>query len=140
MRDKGIVDFFERFEKAINNGGVSEITNLYADSFLFGIGENVQAIKKEDFLKVLPKREGFFATVGLKKTSLTSVEEEGKLGENYSCVKTSWKMEYAKEGRPVIEDTTFATYILLKKNELYQIVFQLDHQDLMSRVQTLGLT
>jgi hypothetical protein len=139
VSDKGIVDFFECFEKAINTGGISEITSLYADSFLFGTAENVQAIKKEDFLKVLPKREGFFAAVGLKKTSLTSVVEEGKLGENYSCVRTGWKMEYVKEGRPVIEDTASASYILLKKNDLYQIVFQLDHQDLMNRVRTLGL-
>jgi hypothetical protein len=139
MTDNIIIDFFERFEKASSSADTSEIASLYADTFLFGIGENVQAIKKADFLKALPHRVGFFARVGLKKTSLGSVTEEGKLAENYFWAKVSWKMEYAKEGRAVIEDTISASYILLKKGTLYQIVLQIDHQDLMHRVQSLGL-
>jgi hypothetical protein len=48
-------------------------------------------------------------------------------------------LRFEKEpGRSIIANIE-ATYILRQQDESWQIVFQLDHQDLTNRVQELGL-
>mgnify|MGYP000742313236 CR=1 FL=1 len=133
-----IQDFFEKFEKGINALDVDLISSLYADAFMFGGSQGVQSVKKEDFLKMLPKRQGFFATVGLKSTKLTSFDEI-KLDDSYTIIKTTWMMHYEKDAKPPIDNETSATYILYSQNSSLQIVMQIDHQDLMRRVKELGL-
>ena len=105
---------------------------------MFAGPQGVQAIKKEDFLKVLPKRKDFFKMVGLTSSKIQRLEET-RLDTNYIMVKAYWKMQFEKDPAHPITDEISATYILSQQGDSLRIVFQLDHQDLMKRVQALGL-
>lgn len=134
---ENIVDFFNKFQTANEKFDLELIGSCYADEFLFGQPQGVKVVKKEDFLRVLPKRKEFFKNTGQQSSSLISLQEK-ILDENYVEVKTEWKILYKKDEK-VIENFISATYILCKKDEVFQIVVQIDHQDLMKRVQELGL-
>jgi hypothetical protein len=54
-------------------------------------------------------------------------------------VKAYWKMRFEKDREQPIVAEISATYILYRREDSLRIVFQLDHQDLMKRVQDLGL-
>jgi ketosteroid isomerase-like protein len=130
--------FFENYERNSNAPDLELVASQYSDSFMFTSPKGVQAIKKEDFLKVLPKRKVFFKTVGLTVSKIQSLEET-RLDDSYVLVKVSWNMQFEKDGAQPIVDKISATYILSQQEDLMRIVFQLDHQDLMKRVQDLGL-
>jgi hypothetical protein len=114
------------------------LSSQYADTFMFGGPQGVQSIKKKDFLRVIPKRKGFFTSVGLKTTKLASLEET-RLDERYSLIKACWTMRFEKDLHKSIDDEISATYIVFLENDSLRIVFQIDHQDLQTRVQELGL-
>jgi hypothetical protein len=136
--DEPIQKFFEDYETAIRTSDPVLMAALYAESFTFAGPQGAQAVKKEDFLKVLPRREGFFKALGLKSTTLRSLEET-RLDEAYRLVRVVWTMRFEKEpGKPLFDDNS-ATYVLVLRDQSAQIVFQLDHQDLMKRAQELGL-
>ena len=130
--------FFAAYEQHIKASMPDQIAVQYADSFMFAGPHGTQAVRKEDFLKVLPKREGFFKAIGLSSTTMQSVETV-PLADNYLLAKVTWQMRFEKEGAQPILDENLATYILQQQEDALQIVFQLDHQDLMQRVAELGL-
>ena len=50
-----------------------------------------------------------------------------------------WSLRFEKDpGRPIVEEAA-ATYVLRRQEGPWQIVFQLDHQDLTKRLQELEL-
>ena len=53
---------------------MEQIVACYADVFMFGGPEGVQCVKKEDFLKVLPRRKEFFRSLGLVCSNIHSLE------------------------------------------------------------------
>ena len=63
--DQRVKEFFLRYEGANSSSDVTEISALYAETFMFGGPAGVQAVKKEDFLKVVPKRKTYFLSMGL---------------------------------------------------------------------------
>jgi hypothetical protein len=130
--------FFETFAGAVNKGDNETLTSLYADTFMFGGVQGAQAVKAEDFKLVLPKRQGFFASIGLRLTELVALDET-VLSEKYTLAKVTWRMTYEKKEQEKIQDTTYATYVLCHDGEGYKIILQLDHQDLTERVKSLGL-
>ena len=130
--------FFDDYERGSNESDSEVVASQYSDSFMFANLQGVQAVKKDDFLKVLPKREGFFKTVGLTSLKIQSLEET-RLDGNYVLVKVYWNMHFEKDLEPPIVDEISATYVLYQQEDVLRIVFQLDHQDLMKRVQDLGL-
>ena len=67
-KHNNIKAFFNAYEKAINAFDLDTFSSLYADTFMFGGRIGAISIKKDDFLKILPQRRTFFATVGLKET------------------------------------------------------------------------
>ena|SRR5579883_2528856 len=134
---QNIVQFFDKFQSANENFNVELVGSCYADEFLFGQPQGVKAVKKEDFLRVLPRRKDFFENTGRQSSSLVFLEEK-VLDENYVEVKTEWEILYKKDEK-LIKNLISTTYILYKKDKSFQIVFQIDHQDLMKRVQELGL-
>src|SRR3954464_7709711 len=67
-------EFFRRYEQANNDFDVQLISNLYADTFMFANLQGVQVVKKEDFVKVLPRRKDFMKAVGLLCSRVDSVE------------------------------------------------------------------
>jgi hypothetical protein len=134
--------FFEEYERSINasnsEGGSELIASRYGDSFMFAGPQGTQAVKKEDFLKALPKRQWFFKSIGLTSSTIRSLEET-RLDDNYVMVKATWNMRFEKEAeQPVVAEVP-ATYILCQEESSLRIVFQLDHQNLMKTAQDLGL-
>ena len=134
--------FFEDYERSINTSDSESspefIASRYSDSFMFAGPQGEQAVKKEDFLKALPKRQWFFKTVGLTSSTIRSLEET-RLDDNYVMVKAYWNLRFEKEAeQPVVAEIS-ATYILCQEESSLRIVFQLDHQDLMKTARDLGL-
>jgi ketosteroid isomerase-like protein len=130
--------FFKQYEQAISESDVSAIASRYGDAFMFGGPQGVRAIKKDDFLKAVPRRREYFASVGLLESKVISIDETS-LDPKYLLVKTVWSMTFAKPTASNKEIRTSATYILERIGDGLVIVFQIDHQDLTEKVKELGL-
>ena len=131
-------EFFAGYEKANAEFEIPKIAALYADVFMFGGPQGVQCIKKEDFVRVLPKRKEFFRSAGLVSSKIESLESSN-LDSKYVLVKIVWKMRFESSTGLPIDSENSTTYILAGTGDSFQIVVQLDHQDLMKKVQDLGL-
>ena len=130
--------FFTRYEAANAIFDVEQVAAFYAEVFMFGGPEGVQCVKKEDFLKVLPRRKEFFRSRGLVSSNIDSLAAS-TLDSNYTLVKVVWNMRFDRSASEPIYSQNAASYILSGANDRFQIVFQIDHQDLTKRVQELGL-
>ncbi len=127
--DQAIKHFFEQYEKANASSDLAMIGTLYADTFMFGGAKGVQAVEKEDFLKVLPKMKAHFASMGLSETQLQSVNASA-IDAKYFLARTVWKITVRDSRGGVKQVDAFATYVLEHKEGTLCIVFQIDHQDL----------
>ena len=129
--------FFAGYEKANATFDLEQIAACYADVFMFGGPEGCQCVKKEDFLKVLPRRKEFFRSRGLVSSNIDSLEASA-MDSRYTLVRVSWNMRFeAATGEPTYSKNA-ATYILSETDNRFQIVFQVDHQDLRARAQEPG--
>ena len=134
-----VIEFFDNYAEALHVLDLEVLGSAYGDTFMFAGPAGVQAVKREDFLKVVPKRQAFFESVGLTSTTLQSLEET-PLDDDYVLVDASWNMRFEKELELLgLDESSAATYILRRNDDSFQIVFQLDHQDLTRRVRELGL-
>ena len=133
-----VKSFFTVYEAANAIFDVEQIAACYADVFMFGGPEGVQCVKKEDFLKVLPRRKEFFRSRGLVSSNVDSLEAS-KLDSKYTLVKVIWNMRFDRGASEPIYSQNAASYILSRTDDGLRIVFQIDHQDLGKRVQELGL-
>jgi hypothetical protein len=98
----------------------------------------VKVVRKDDLLRALPRRRAYFQSVGLVTSKVRSLEE-ARLDDHYLMVKAHWDLRFERvPGQSLVVETS-ATYILHRRGERPQIVFQLDHQDLMKKVQELGI-
>jgi ketosteroid isomerase-like protein len=131
-----VEEFFRRYEQANNDFDVELIAKLYADTFMFGDPQGVQAVKKEEFIKVLPRRKDFMKTAGLVSSRVDSAEAS-TLDSKHILVRTVWNMRFRTNNGDEVARKTSATYILSSSGDSFEIVFQLDHQDLMKIVQDL---
>jgi hypothetical protein len=61
--DQCVKEFFLQYERANSSSDISAIGGLYADSFMFGGPHGLQAVKKENFLKILPKMKAHFSSM-----------------------------------------------------------------------------
>lgn len=129
--DQQIKEFFLQYEKSTSSSNVSSAGDLYADTFMFGGPHGVQAVKKEDFLKVLPKMKSHMSSIGLVKTQFNTVETH-PLDSKYVLAKVGWIMTVHHSSGPK-RVYAFATYVLFRgQDDVLSIVFQIDHQDLAS--------
>ena len=126
--------FFETFAAANTSSDLSLLGSLYADNFLFAGPKGAQPVKKEDFLKVLPKMKAHYASLGVFETVLHSVEATA-LDARYLLAKVSWKIGLNGPSGARQVDAN-ATYVLMRsEDDSLSIVFQLDHQDLKSAIE-----
>ena len=135
---KAIREFFDEYARATGSLDLAVLGSAYGDIFLFASPGGVQAVKREDFLKVVPKRGAFFRVAGLVASEVCKLEET-RLDEAHTMVKAGWSLRFEKGSGPAIVEEIAATYVLRRQERAWQIVFQLDHQDLAKRVQELGL-
>ncbi len=127
-----VTEFFAVFARANAEFDVPAIANLYADVFMFAGPQGAQAVRKEDFVKVLPKRKEFFKSAGLVSSKVESIEASS-LDARYASAKVKWRMRFERLGAEPAENDNFATYILSSSGDSFQIVFQFDHQDLAKK-------
>jgi len=129
--DEQVKEFFLKYEKANSSSDVSGIGGLYADTFMFGGPHGVQAVRKEDFLKVVPKMKAHFSSMGLSETQLQSVEANA-LDSRYLLATVVWRMKLRDASAGDYVEAS-ATYVLARgQGDALSIVFQIDHQDLAS--------
>jgi len=129
--DQRVKEFFLQYQRANSSSDVSAVGELYADTFMFGGPNGVQTVKKDDFLRVIPKMKAHFSSIGLSETQFQSVEAS-PISSKYLLAKATWRMTIRNlSGQKHVD--TFATYILLRgQDDALSIVFQIDHQDLAS--------
>ena len=133
-----VKEFFEAYVRSTASADSAFLESAYGESFMFAGPGAVQAVKRDDFLKVIPKRRAFFATVGLAATTVSSIDES-PLDDHHLLVRVHWTFRFERNpAGPIVEEGA-ATYVLRRQDSQLQIVFQLDHQDLTRRVQELGL-
>jgi len=129
-----VQSFLKRYEKADAYLDVEAIGKLYADTFMFGGSKGVQVVRKEDFLKIVPKMKAHFASLGLSETQLQAVEASA-IDAKYLLAKAAWKMTVRHLAGDRRQVDAFSTYILERKQEgTLSIVFHIDHQDLTTLV------
>jgi hypothetical protein len=129
-------DFFTRYETALAKFDVAQIADCYADLFMFGGPKGVQCVKKEDFVKAFPKRKEFLQSRGLEASNIDSVEARA-LDSQYTFAKVIWKMRFKGSGSEPVYSLNAASYVLARTNHRFQIVFQIDHQDLVKKAEEL---
>jgi hypothetical protein len=95
-------------------------------------------VRRDDFVKVLPKRQGFFKSAGLRSSRVVALKE-ASFDDRCVLVKAQWRMQFGSATAPVSALDLFATYLIQQQPGGLRIVFQLDHDDLTKRVQELGL-
>jgi hypothetical protein len=135
---KSIKEFFDAYAQATGSLDLTFLGTAYGDTFMFASPGGVQAVRRDDLLKVAPKRGAFFRAAGLVASEVRGLEEM-RLDEKHIMVQTRWTLRFEKEpGRPIIDEIA-TTYILRRQEDSLQIVFQLDHQDLTKRLEELGL-
>ena len=127
---------FREYERAISTSDPSKIATQYADVFLFGGPQGVQCVKKDDFLKVIPRRKEYFSSIGLLSSKVISVDELS-LDARYLLARTEWKMVF-RQPTGMREIEASATYVLEKREGGLAIVFQVDHQDLAAKLKEMG--
>jgi len=130
-----VTEFFLQYERANSSSDVSSSGDLYADTFMFGGPQGVQAVKKADFLKVVPKMKSHLSSMGLVKTRLDTVEMH-PIDSKYLLVNVGWRMTVRNSSGCRRVDAS-ATYVLFRgQDEELSIVFQIDHQDLASVIKS----
>ncbi|MBV9183099.1 MAG: hypothetical protein JO356_17490 [Acidobacteria bacterium] len=128
--------FFDVYEKANADFDVQQLAGCYADVFMFAGPARVQTVKKEDFLKVLPRRKEFFKSAGLVSSTIATLDVS-KLDSKYAMVKIVWRMRFERSAGKAIDSEISATYILAEAAHGFEIIFQIDHQDLTEKVQQM---
>jgi ketosteroid isomerase-like protein len=129
--DERVKEFFVAYERANSASDIAAISGLYADTFMFGGINGHQAVKKEDFLMVVPKMKAHFSSLGLADAHLQTVEAR-TLGPKYLLATVVWRMKLRDSCGGKHVDAT-ATYVLAREGgDALGIVLQIDHQDLAS--------
>jgi ketosteroid isomerase-like protein len=129
--------FFAEYEANIAGADPTAVAAQYADSFVFAGPNGTQAVRREDFVKVLPKRQAFVKSAGLQSSKVVAVEE-ASVDDRCVLVKVQWSLQFESATAPVSAIDVSSTYLLQQQPDGLRIVFQLDHDDLMKRVQELA--
>jgi len=130
--------FFDQYELNIGASDPAIIAAQYGESFVFSSPQGTQAVKRDDFVKVLPKRQGFFKSVGLRSSTVVALEET-PVDDCWVLVKAQWRLRFEPTAMPASDLDVSSLYLLQQDADGLRIVFQRDYDDLTKRVQELGL-
>ncbi len=134
--DQQVEDFFLQYASANSSSDVEATGRFYADTFMFGGINGVQAVKKEDFLRVIPKLKDHLSSMGLAETRIQSVQAS-PLSSKYLLATVAWKIT-VRNSAGTKQIDALATYVLMRgPDDALSIVFQIDHQDLATAVKDL---
>lgn len=132
--EQEVAAFFREYEAANAGSDVARIGRLYADSFMFAGPKGVQSVRKEDFLRVIPKMKAYFASLGVRETRLNSVKATA-INSRYVLANVSWRilMSNGRANRDFVDAT--ASYVLDGQGiDGMAIIFQIDDQELAATV------
>lgn len=130
-----VQEFFVTYQEANSSSDITAIGSLYADTFMFAGPHGVQSVKKDEFLKVIPKMKAHFSSLGLSETRLQSVQVN-PLDSRYLLASVVWRMTLHNAPGTQHVDAS-ATYVLAREQGgALSIVFQIDHQDLASVIKS----
>ena len=132
-----IKEFFDHYEEANAEFDVVKIASFYADVFMFASPQGAQPVKKDDFVKILPRRKEFFGSLGLVASKVERVEASD-LDPSYVLARVLWKIRITRSGKDPAESENSSSYVLRGSGDSFRIVFQVDHQDLAERIRALG--
>ena len=128
-----VKDFFIEYERTNSSSDTSAIGDLYAGTFMFGGANGVQAVTREDFLKVVPRMKAHLSSMGLFETRLGKVDVN-PIDSKYLLANVNWRMKIRSSSGSKHVDAS-ATYVLMRGQEdALSIVFQIDHQDLVTLI------
>lgn len=130
--------FFDHYELNIRAADPAVIAAQYGESFVFAGPQGTQAVKRDDFVKVLPKRQGFFKSAGLRSSTVVALEETS-VDDCCVLVKAQWKLRFEPAGMPACDIDVSALYLLEQYPDGLRIVFQRDYDDLTKRLRELGI-
>jgi ketosteroid isomerase-like protein len=133
--DQRVEEFFSQYEKANLSSDIPHIGSLYAETFLFGGPNGTQAVKRDDFIKVIPQMKAYLLSLGLIETRLKTLDAES-LDSQYVLAKVEWRMS-VRTTAGIQHLCARATYILIRGRDALSIVLQIDHQDLMRAIKDL---
>ncbi len=128
-----VKEFFKAYERSTSTSDTSAIGDLYAATFMFGAVNGVQAVTREDFLKVVPRMKAHLSSMGLFETQLRNVEVH-TINSKYLIANVDWRMQIRSSSTCKHVDVC-ATYVLMRgQDDALSIVFQIDHQDLATLI------
>ncbi len=130
--------FFDQYELNIRGSDHAAIAALYGESFVFAGPQGTQAVKRDDFIKVLPKRQRFFTSAGLRSSTIVALEET-RVDDCWVLVKVRWRLTFEPTSKPAADVDVSTMYLLQQYPDGLRIVFQWDYDDLTKHVQELGL-
>jgi hypothetical protein len=87
-----VKEFFKAYERTNSSSDTSAIGDLYAGTFMFGAANGVQAVTREDFLKVVPRMKAHLSSMGLFETQLRNVEVN-PIDSKYLLANVDWRMQ-----------------------------------------------
>src|SRR6185295_20418748 len=93
---KEIREFFDAYAQATRSLDLAFFESAYGDTFMFASPGGVQAVKRDDFLKVVPKRGAFFRAAGLVGSEIRRLEEM-RLDERHTLVQARWDLRFETE-------------------------------------------
>ena len=70
-----VMEFFDAYARSTTSFDPAFLESAYADAFMFAGPSAVHALKRDEFLKVVPKRRAFFTAVGLVSSEVRRLEE-----------------------------------------------------------------
>jgi hypothetical protein len=125
-----VKEFFTRYEEANSSPNALAIGIFYAETFMFAGPNGAQTVRRDDFLRVIPRMKAYYASIGLSESKLHSIDSR-PLDARYLLASVVWRI--ASSGNSHIDASS--TYTLLcGDDDEFSIVFQIDHQDLASLI------
>jgi ketosteroid isomerase-like protein len=125
--DGQVEAFFAAFAAASDQLDTDRLAELFAETFLAADPAGVQAVPRQAFLRILPRRAELFAAAGVTRVVLTDLQHQ-PLDNTYVLARADWHAE--RPGAASTPVRLSSTFILRRDADRLRVVFYLNHQDL----------
>src|SRR4051812_35835777 len=117
-------DFFDAYASATRTSDATFLASAYADTFLFAGPAGVHAVKRDDFLRIVPKRSALFRAAGQTGANVTRLDES-PLDEMHTMVRAHWSLMFEQPPAPPVVVEAETSYVLRRHDGSWQVIFQL---------------
>ena len=107
-----VEEFFKAYAKTNSSSDTSAIGDLYGGTFMFGAASGVQAVTREELLKVVPRMKAHLSSMGLFETQLRNVAVK-PIDSKYLLANVDWRMQIRSSSASRYVDVS-ATYVLMR--------------------------